>query len=207
MRTKDLVQGRTRGRIAVGHYHEALELWVPMHSQPNQIQHGWGFIAARQLGFKKQVGRYDYTISGMYIEFENVAAPEDPVTIPTYEKAAGRDYYDSLISSGTRDYLRVPLRMEPALSIAEGYEDSFAEGEGNMLTFFALSSGSVGVHGKTFSSGVNSKICGFALVAMPVFADATLDVIAARTYLAEENQQVKDASAQAGVTWELIFGE
>jgi hypothetical protein len=206
MLINDAVQGLVRGRIAVGKFDEQKGLWLPTHYQQNQIQYSWGFIAARQLGFKKQVGRYDYTISGMYIEFENVADPEDPVTIPTYERSEGRDYYDGLMASGTRDYLRVPLRMEPALSIAEGYEDYFEEGEGNMLTFFALSSGATGVHGKTFSSGANSKICGFALVAMPVFADATLDVIAARTYLAEENQQVKDASAQAGVTWELIFG-
>jgi hypothetical protein len=131
MLINDAVQGLVRGRIAVGKFDEQKGLWLPTHYQQNQIQYSWGFIAARQLGFKKQVG---------------------------------------------------------------------------MLTFFALSSGATGVHGKTFSSGANSKICGFALVAMPVFADATLDVIAARTYLAEENQQVKDASAQAGVTWELIFG-
>lgn len=206
MLTKDQVQGLLRGQISVGHYHESLELFVPMHTQSNQIQYKWGFAAARALGFKKQAGRLDYAISAMYIEFENVPDPNDPVTIPTYDRDEGRTYYDSLLGSSTRDYLRVALRMEPALSIAPGYEDYFEEGEGNMLTLFALSAGATGVHGKTFSSGVNSKICGFALVATPVFADATQDVIVARTYLAEANQQVKDASANAGVTWELIFG-
>lgn len=206
MLTKDAVHGLLRGKITVGDYYEHNGLWVPKHSQNNQIQYSWGHIAARAMGFRKQPGRLDYTISAMYIEYENVADPVDPVTIPTYDRSEGLDYYNSLIGSGTRDYLRVALRMEPTISIAPGFEDYFGEGEGNMLTLFALSSGATGVHGKTFSSGVNSKICGFALVATPVFADATQDVILARTYLAEENQQVKDASANAGVTWELIFG-
>jgi hypothetical protein len=203
----DKVLDRVRGRIVVGKFYEHNGLYLPYAQKPNQIQYTWGFCAAQQLGYKRQPGRRDYSIAGMYIEYENVADPDDPVSIPTYGREEGLEYYADLLGSGVRDYIRVPLRMEPALSIAAGYESYFTAGDnGNQLTFFALSTGATGVHGKTFSSAVNSKIFGFALVAMPVPGDRTQDVIVARTYLDEADQQVKEASAQAGVTWEVIFG-
>lgn len=200
-RPRDLV----RGRIGLGRFTDG-GIFLPHFQKSNQIQLTWGVIAARQIGYRRQAHRLDYSIAAMYVEFENVADPEDEVTIPTYERSDGLEYYDALADSGVRDFARIPLRMEPTLTESAEAEGLLPDGEGNMLTFFAMTSTGTGVHGKTFSAGVNSKICGFALVATPVFGDRTQDVIFARTYLEAADQQVKDASAQAGVSWDIIFG-
>jgi hypothetical protein len=177
-------------------------LWVPRSAfKPNQIQFDWGYIAAQCIG----KGNSKYKINAMYIEFDNVADEGDPVTIPSYDRGEAIEYYDDLINSGTRDYLRVPLRMSPDISIEPGFENYFAEGEGNLLTFFAQTTGVEGVHGKTFSNGVNSKICGCALVATPVFADRTQDRVFSRTYLAVDDQTVKQVSGQSGIEWQVSF--
>lgn len=179
---------------------------LPRVIKPNQIQLSWATIAAQQIGYRRRPGRRDYSIAGMYIEFENVADPEDPVDVPTdFERSEGLDYYNDLLGDGTRDFLRVQLTQEPLLSIADGYESVFAEGEGNRLTFMAITAGSEGITGKEFSAGANSKICGAALVAMPVLGDRTQDVIFARTYFGEEDQVVKEAPKQTAVTWEITF--
>ena len=185
---------------------EASGLLTPLHSQPNQIQFSWGHIAARQLGFRPQAGRPSFHISAMYIEFENVGAPEDPLSVDSFGRDLDTYYYDSLGESATQDFLRVPLRLEPTLSISSGYEDYFTDGQdGNQVTFFAQTSGLTGVHGKTFSHTVNSKIYAAALVATPSFNDRTQDVIFARTAFASENQVTKEASAQIGITWDIAF--
>ncbi len=191
-----------RGRIKLWQVSELTGLAFPVHCQSNQIQATWAAIAARQLGFKAQAGRLDYSLSAMYIEFENVGDPDDPVDIPDYATSEGREYYEDLIGSSTRDFLRVPLRMEPTL---RSDDEAIPEDEGNVLTFYAQTTGVEGVHGKTFSSGVNSKICGVALVATPVFADWTRDLVFSRSYLAAEHQMVKTATSQAGITWEINF--
>jgi hypothetical protein len=180
----------------------AAGLWFPRRGfKPNQIQYDWGYIAAQCIG----KGNTKYKINAMFIEFENVADEADPVSIPAFDRGEGLDYYDDLINSGTRDYLRVPLRMSPEISIEAGFENYFAEGEGNALTFFAQTTGVEGVHGKTFSHAVNSKICGCALVATPVFADRTQDRIFSRTYLAVEDQTVKQVSSQSGIEGGISF--
>jgi len=179
---------------------------TPLHSQPNQIQYSWGHIAARQLGFRPQAGRPSYHISAMYIEFENVGAPEDPLTVASFGRDLNLDYYNDLVSSATQDFLRVPLRLEPTLGVSTDYEDYFTVGQsGNQLTFFAQTSGLLGVHGKSFSHSVNSKISAAALVATPNFSDATQDVIFARTTFASGDQVTKEASAQIGITWDIAF--
>lgn len=202
---QDQPRGLVRGRIGLGRFNER-GIFIPHLRKANQIQLNWGVIAARQIGFKRQAHRPDYSISAMYVEFENVADPDDEVVVPTFERSDGLEYYDDLVSSGVRDFARIPLRMEPSLAVSDEAAGLLPDGEGNMLTFFAMTSTGTGVHGKTFSAGVNSKICGFALVATPVFDDRTQDIIFARTYLETADQQVKDASAQAGVSWDIIFG-
>jgi hypothetical protein len=176
-------------------------LMVPVAEVQNQLQYTWGFIAAQSLG----LGDVKYQIDAMYIEFENVAAPANPVTVPTYDRSEGLEYYDDLSASGTKDYIRASLASNPALGVKTGYESHFGAGEGNQLTFFAQTSGAIGVHGKTFSDSVNSKVYGAALIATPVFADPTQDVIFARTYFSVSEQVVKEASSQIGITWEISF--
>jgi hypothetical protein len=170
--------------------------------KPNQLQYEWGAIAAFCIG----LGNRSYKISAVYIEYENVADPGDPVTVPAYEKSEGREYYESLAFSSDRDFLRVPLSVQPTLGIETGYEDYFTEGvNGNKLTFSTQSQGTSGFHGKPYSNAANSKVFGVALVATPEFADPTKDLIFARTYFEVADQAVKPVSSQFGITWEVPF--
>ena len=181
-------------------------LLTPLHDQHNQIQYSWGHIAARQLGYRPQSDRPSYHISAMYLEFENVANPGDAVTVSDFDRDLGATYFDELMYSAVQDFLRVPLRLEPSLGISNGYEDFFTEGlNGNQLTFFAQTSGLAGVHGKSFSHTVNSKVYAATLVATPVFSDRTKDVVFARTVFEEEHQVTKEASSQIGITWDIAF--
>ncbi len=171
--------------------------------QPNQIQVGWGMAAAMSMGF----GDRNYKINAMYMEYENVADPEDVITAPDFEETEGVEYYQNLGLSGTRDFLRVPLLLQPSLGIEPGFEDYFTAGvSGNRLTFHAQTQGTVGFNGKAFNDGVNSKVFGVALVATPIFADQTHDIVVARTYFDPGDQTAKLASSQVGVTWDIVFG-
>lgn len=198
------VSPQLQGRIGLWKVHEVrgrnlgqvLHRWVePITYCSNQIQYDWGLIAANALG----IGDTSYRISAMYIEFENVASPGDPVSIPAFGRDEGTEYYDNLQSSGSRDFLRVPLIQQPLIGAA-GASDEFTK-----MTFFSLSQGTEGVHGKTFSDGVNSKVFGAALVATPVFADRTQDIVFARGYYAVSEQTLKEASHQVGLTWEVTL--
>lgn len=175
-------------------------------SQPNQIQYSWGFIAAKQLGFRPQPDRMNYHISALYIEFENVTNPEDAVAVAPFERDLGVNYYNSLVDSSSRDFLRIPLTLEPAGSVSAGYEAYLPiEQQLNKLTFFVQTAGNSGVFGKTFSHTVNSKVYAAALVAAPKYDDRTKDVIFARTIFAADNQVTKEASSQIGITWDIAF--
>jgi hypothetical protein len=74
------------------------------------------------------------------------------------------------------------------------------------MTFFAQTSGAVGVNGLTFSEAANSVAVGVALVAAPSWADRTRDVVFGRAYFAVDEQVPKVASHQIGVSWEQVFG-
>ena len=200
---KDTISG-VRGRVTLWRVNEA-GLAVPVHTQPNQIQYSWGFIAAQQIGYRRQAGRPDYHVSAMYIEYENVATPEDPVTEDSdFDRGLSVEHYNAL--SGSRDYLRVALRLEPSLGISTEYAEYFTPGEtGNQLTFFAQSSGTEGVNALPFSHLLNSKVYAAALVATPDFNDRTKDVVFARTVFDLEDQITKEASSQIGITWDIAF--
>lgn len=191
----DEIRRRKTGRIIRRHV-------SPITFTENQIQYSWGYIAAQTIGS----GKLSYKIAGLYIEYENVASPGDSVTVPSFGRDEGLEYYDDLQSSGSRDYLRVPLLQNPLVGIATGYEDYFTPGvDGNKITIFAQTQGIEGVHGKTFSDSVNSKVFGAAAVATPVFADPTQDVIFARSYYPVSEQTLKEPSSQLGISWEFSF--
>lgn len=188
----------------------AIAVWRPcphhgaetLLTKPNQIQFNWGAIAAECIGR----GNRDFRINAMYVEYENVADPEDVVVVPTYGRSEDYGYYQDLSASGTRDFLRVPLLLQPTIGIETGFEDYFTAGvNGNKLTFHAQTQGIIGFHGKSFNDGVNSKVFGVALVATPVFSDPTQDLIFARTYFETSDQTPKLASSQIGVTWDVVF--
>lgn len=176
--------------------------WQFLFGGLNSIQRDWVRIACQTIG----KGQSNYKIGGMYLEFENVASPGDPVAIPEFSQSAGREYYDGL--SGNQDYLRVPLIGDPTLSVSADMTDFFS-GDGvdnNTATFFSQSSGVAGVNGLEFSSSANSKLFGLALVAIPDWGDRSLDLIFGRAYYAEGDQIVKAIAHQIGVSWTQKFG-
>lgn len=195
-----------RGRVTIWSVDENTGLRTPIVRKANQIQYSWGFIAAKQLGYRRNAERPDYHISGMYIEYENQSDPSTPISVSTFERSLGIDYYNAMANQTTRDYLRIPLRLEPTLTIAAGFENYFVDGQsGNQLTFFAQTSGTTGVNGKQFGASVNSKVFAAALVATPVFSDRTQDVIFARTFFDVGDQTTKEPSSQIGITWDISF--
>lgn len=174
-------------------------LWAPKGSFHNQVQWTWGDIACKLFG----EGLSEYKISGMYIEFENTDAPGDTVSAPSFDRSEGIGYYSALSASSTRDFLRVPLISSPKASIVTGYEDS--EVGANQLTFFAQTSGTIGIHGKSFSAVANSTVFGLALVAVPKWGDRTKDLIFAREYYPSGQQVLKQTSSQVGISWTEQF--
>lgn len=175
-------------------------LLIPGPCAQNLRLYSWGTIAAQCIG----LGKPEYRVSGMYIEYENTT---DPVTVPAYGRESGLDYYANLDSVPNRDYLRVPLLQDPKVDIAANYDDYFASAAlGNQITCVAQSAGTEGVHGKPWSAAANSKIIGLALVAMPVFEDPTRDIIFARAYYSTDKQMPKQASGQVLVTHQARFG-
>ena len=166
------------------------------------LLYGWGFIAAKTLG----PGDSAYRLRAMYVEFENVAAPEDLVVTPgEVPRDEGVAYYNGLADSPSRDFLRIPLVQDPTIDVEDGFAGFFSAGQGNRLTFFAMTSGETGVHGKPFSAAANSKICGTALVAAPDWNDRTRDVVAVRSYFSSDEQPLKPASQQIALTQQMPF--
>lgn len=163
--------------------------WVP-----NETLFGWAGVVGKLL----TEGNVNFKIGGMYLEYENVADPGDPVSIPTFDRSGGLSYYQSLLSSPTRDFLRVNLTAATLTST-----DLVKFPDGNLMTFFAQSQGVVGVHGKAFSDSVNSKVFGGALVAFPDVADADQDIVHNRFYLPVAGQQVKLPTSQIGLEWDI----
>lgn len=193
-----------RGNVTLWCVDEKTGLKVPVVSQHNQIQYSWGYVVAKQVGFRRQADRLDYNLSALYIEYENQASnPELPISeSDTFARDLGISYYNSL--SSPRDYLRVQISLEPGLGVSPGYEANLPiDQQGNQLTFFAQTSGTVGVHGTPFNS--TSKVFAAALVAAPVWSDHTRDVVFARTVFADNNQVTKEPSSQIGITWDIAF--
>jgi hypothetical protein len=144
-----------------------------------------------------------YGISGMYIEFKNVADPADAVALPTVTRDAsqGLEYYTALSASPDHDYIRVPL-----ISGLLNSTDAVKFPKGNAPSFFAQTSGLLGVNGKPFSATANSKVYGGALVAFVSPSDSSQDLILSRAYLASGQQKLKLDSGQIGIEWALDLG-
>ena len=163
----------------------------------------WGLVAAQAIGR----GDRDYRLRGMYIEFENVPDPSDPVTLPTVDLRTGLDYYQSLSGSPTRDFVRVPFDLTPTIVPAPGYESLCPEGEGNSVIVHGQTQGNEGVFGKAFSAATYSKICGFAVIAAPDWADRARDLVFARAYFDPEQQLIRPETGELQIQHNLIFEE
>lgn len=166
------------------------EIWTPQTElKSNLVLYQWSAIIGQLLSN----GDARYRIGGMLLEFENVASPGDAVSIPTFDRTRDITYYDDLVGSGVRDYIRVAMTANTLTNNATNSE----------LTFFARSVGTTGVHGKTFSDSVNSKIFGASLVSFIDSSDATQDLILSSYYFDVADQQLKLATSQVGIEWRL----
>ncbi len=132
-----------------------------------------------------------YALAMMYVEFENVADPEDTVTPPSFSADDGVEYYSGL--TGTRDYLRVPVVWNADLEStdAESYPD------GNKAVAMAFPVEGTGENGLTFGAAANSKIVGGAIVATPEPSDASQDLLFLRFYLEDDEQFLHLADGQS----------
>ena len=165
----------------------------------NKFLYEWGAIFGNLLMRKG----LNYGVGGMYIEYENVGTPGDPVTAPVFGRDAdeGVDYYNGLAGSSDRDYLRVPL-----VAATMDSTDEVKFPKGNRPVFFAQTTGVVGVHGKPFSDADNSVVFGGALVAFVDEDDPTRDLVLSRFYVSAQKQQPKLSTSQVGFEWRLTLG-
>jgi hypothetical protein len=134
----------------------------------------------------------------MYLEFENTDNPGDPVSPPTFDRTRDVSYYNGLSLSSNRDYLRIPVISAELSSDGEGLTD-------NRMSYFARSSGSVGVHGKPFSAAANSVVFGGSLVALVDATDFTQDLLYSSWYYTTADQQQKLPSSQVGIEWQTTL--
>lgn len=175
--------------------------WWPAayDAQPNTIMYGWATLVAKLLQNAGSLDGKSYHVGGMYIEYEvNGGAVVSP---PAFDRSGGISYYQGLSSSATRDYLRVPLTAAVLSSTDETrYPD------GNQITFFAQTQGTVGVNGLAFNDSVQSRVYGGALVAFPDSSDSSQDVVMSRFYYSNsDNQLIKAAGSQIGLEWPVTF--
>lgn len=159
----------------------------------NLILYGGADILALLLA-----GQNDYRARTMYIEFQNLADPSDPITPPTFGRDGGIGYYDGLISSPDRDFIRI------ALSVSPSFASSGSDYQNNVVTFFGQTAGTAGFHGKSFGESSNSAVFGAALVASPDPQDQSLDVVFSRVYSGID-KILKQAGQEIGVTWSIRF--
>jgi hypothetical protein len=193
------------GPIATGQHtafrvDDATGLWTPLHHlfTPNTLLYTWGHIVSRCVG----MGDPAYRVSVMYLEFEN---NQGAISVPSFGRQDGLQYYMDLSSSPVRDYLRVPVRPYPDIVVAPGFEQWLDPDQGNQCDFFAQSQGTTGVHGRPFSDGVHSKVFGVALAAAPVATDPSQDVLFSRSYYQPQDQVPKVPSGQIGVQYPMTF--
>lgn len=182
------IQGRVRSVVERGGLRLPTTRW-----SSNLVVREWASIVARLLA-----GESQYKLGGMYLEYENVVTPGDPVSVPSLDRSRDVSYYDAL--SGDRDYLRVPMT-----AMTRDASDVLLYPHGNVLTCFARSAGVVGVHGLDFGVDFNSTIFGAALVAYGHDSDATQDLILSAYYFPVDEQQLALSPNQAGVEWELTL--
>lgn len=141
-----------------------------MVAQPNMIPYQGADVMARLLA-----GNSNWQIGAIYFEFENTAGSP---SIPSPQRDEDSSYYiNDLALETTKDYIRVPL------VIPAGITASSSDYDGNQATFFAITSGTTGVHGKTFDQSVNSKVYGVALAATPDVTEYTQDKLFSRSYI------------------------
>lgn len=163
----------------------------------NLVVYEWGSIVGHLLNGSG----VNYSVGGMYLEYENGGSTVSPT--PSLGRDRSVSYYNNLSGQTNHDYLRVPLTATQLLS-----SDNDLFPHGNQCVFFARSAGTAGVHGEPFSDTANtggSMLFGASLVAFVDDTDATQDLILSSFYFATSDQQLKLATSQIGIEWELTL--
>jgi hypothetical protein len=135
----------------------------------------------------------------IYFEFENLAAPEDPPTLPTFDASGGMasGYYAGLASDPDKDFVRAAAYALP------GDPSSVLYPESNVVKVFAQIRTTTGVHGKNFDEASNSKVYSSALALAREPGDWTQDLLLARINLATLEQELADVNRATGLEWEV----
>ncbi len=186
----DLIPTPRGGPIEIGYVDEKTGLWTPAGVKDHNLIF---YSGADILGHLLR-GDSQYVVNKMYIEFSNTT-PSPPVNT---NRAITRSYYTGL--SAPVDYLRVNIDSTPILGDSSG-SGTYAS---NLVTFFGITAGAVGVNGTTFSQGASSTVYGGALVASPTGVIGG-DVIFARFYATAGNWVAKLNSTQIGIKWQVAF--
>lgn len=161
---------------------------VHVEEGKNDRLFGGSDIIARLLAGDEQ-----FKPATIYFEFENLAVSGTPIPAPSFDRSDGIDYYLSLSGSSVKDFLRVPMVLNPEVVASAG---DFA---GNQVNYFAISEGTSGFHGRAFSDTANSEVYGAALVATPTIDSQDDDIVYARSY--DFTQVPKQAGFQIGLQW------
>lgn len=135
-----------------------------MLEQKNMILFEGADVMAALLG-----GDLNFRISHFYLEYKNTVGTP---TAPTITRDAGRSYFSSLDGSAAHDWVRVPIILNPTLSVVPAESSDYT---GNSVIFTATTASVTPATGKSpvanyfLSSGVDgpSKITSLALVASP----------------------------------------
>lgn len=163
---------------------------------PNALQQDSGLIRAKLLS-----GDVSYKLSAVYVEFENVASPGDPVTPPvSVPDSEGIDYYQGLSGSVSRDFMRVPISFPPLIDT----DDELYELPNRWTVVVDVPAGT-GYHGKPFNSGSNSTVFGLALVATPDWDDELEDLVYSRQYYEVVDQSPVPPSGVLRLTFAQTF--
>lgn len=156
----------------------------------NQIMDGAALATAKVWG-----GYSNYKAGAMYFEFQNLSAPGDTPSYPTFVPSAGVEYYTGLQYSPDKDFLRVPVLVSPAVT---------ATATGYLLTLYAIAPDvNVGYWDKPFTGASYSVVIGGALVATVDAAPAN-DVVLCRNY-PTNTKIAKVNGEQIGMTWNVEF--
>lgn len=134
-------------------------------------------------------------VNALYIEFQNVAQPGDPATIPTVDPD-DLTYYQALASASNQDYLRVPLLPVAEFSVVPGHEAKLPTGITDRVLATAVTADTVGVNGKPFTAAAQSVVCGVAAVCVRDWADPTRDVLFGRVYYPQAGQLARAAAVE-----------
>lgn len=188
-----------RNLIRTSGFAELLVPGQPPARGPNQIQFGYKEAVARSLADPNNT----YAARMLYVEFANVADPEDTISPPVgFSQEEGVEYYASLSAEVDRDYLRIPV-----LSARVFLNDEYDGIEANAVTLMGEAlPDSEGIHGLTFSLANNSLVYGLAIIVAPILGDPSSDIVIARKYYDSGDQRICPSNGSMTIKYTLNPG-